>query len=257
MFNRRGFASPFLLILLLIIIGLSLYVNQYKNKITLVKQPITSPSPSMAATPSATTVAPLSPTPTISKSLVASFDCILNSSADRVPPPATFYFTTNPAKSDLGQIALVDWDINGDGIIDNTSTTAEYSYTFKDIGDYNVKARIRLANGSISNWCSRRVEARYHDVKCNIYPSPSSGKAPLKVFLNTGVFSDAQLDSTGLEARQWDFNGDGNWDTSFNIENAAPTYTYNEAKTYTVRLQVKTKSGRLSEVCSAQINVTN
>lgn len=255
MFRQRGFIT--FLPVLLIVLGVGGLVVFYQSKFKDSSFPIASKPPMVEASPSATILpTPLPTSPLPSKYVAETFDCNLTSSAERVPPPSTFYFTATPTKN-LGNVSLVQWDINSDGIVDATSPTLEYSHTFKEAGDYNVKARVKLSNGAISNWCSKKVEARYHDVKCNIYPSPTSGKAPLLVYLNTGVYSDAVLDEEGIESQQWDFDGDGNWDTSFNEEHKSLSYTFNQPKNYTVRMQVKTKSGRLSPVCTASVNVTN
>lgn len=261
--SQLGFVST--VITTLIVVGLVSAVIILRPGVKPVKNTDKNPArptiatsePSLSATPSASIVSQASSSPVKNAAEKLSvFDCSIQASADRVPPPATFYFTANPLNAASGSVKTVEWDINGDGSIDATSTGAEYSYTFKEPGDYNIRSRISLQTGAVSNWCIKKVEAKYHDVKCDIYPNPKSGKAPLHVYLDTGIYSDAVLDNTGIEAYQWDFDGDGNWDTSFNNERVG-SYTFNDPKAYTVRLQVKTKSGRLSPVCTAAINVTN
>ena len=74
--------------------------------------------------------------------------------------------------------------------------------------------------------------------------SPNSGNAPLTV-----QFTDA---STGtISSYAWDFNNDGVVDSN----DKSPSYTYNEAGTYTVNLTVTGPGGRDSEVKIGYISV--
>lgn len=91
-----------------------------------------------------------------------------------------------------------------------------------------------------------------NELRCEVSTSPMAGPAPLEVTLAYTVLnigSDAYV--TGV---QWDFNGDGNWDTDLNINTGRVNYTYSTVGVYTVRLKTQLSDGRITE-CSASVAV--
>lgn len=90
------------------------------------------------------------------------------------------------------------------------------------------------------------------ELRCEISASPMAGPAPLEVTLTyivLNIGNDAYV--TGA---QWDFNGDGNWDTDLNINTGRVNYTYSDVGVYTVKLKTKLSDGRITE-CSSSIGV--
>jgi PKD repeat protein len=117
------------------------------------------------------------------------------------------------------------WDFNNDGTTDSTAQNP--SYTYDTPGIYTVKLTVSNALGS-----DDEVKAGYITVKtpapvADFTYTPASGAAPLTVaFTST---------SNGvINSYAWDFNNDGTTDST----DANPSYTYNAAGTYSVKLAV-------------------
>jgi PKD repeat protein len=56
-----------------------------------------------------------------------------------------------------------------------------------------------------------------------------------------------------IEGYEWDFTGDGSWDTGVSLN--AQNYTYLAAGTYTAKMRVKATNGEYSGVCGVTITV--
>lgn len=92
-----------------------------------------------------------------------------------------------------------------------------------------------------------------HNLRCEISASLSSGKAPLTSTLAYVVLDI--ISNSYVTGAQWDFNGDGNWDTSMNTDTGRVNYTFPEAKTYTVYMRAQLNDGRMTDTCSTSISV--
>ncbi len=256
----KGFvALPLLIVTLFVLVGFGIHFSRASQPMPLKEEDSeASISAQASVTPSAT------PSPTAQSIKVAPapvIDCTITATSDSLPPGMTHYLTAG-LKDHSDPIKSVNWDYNGDGIIDSPNSSSWYSHDYKDPGSYTAKARVTLKDGTQTRWCSKVVTLKYNDVRCEISTTDasaqplSSGKAPLKVFLNSGIYSDAVLDKDGVEGYLWDYDGDGNWDTSL-TNTGSSSYTYNDPKNYTIRMQAKMKSGRTTGVCTANVNVTN
>jgi PKD repeat protein len=137
-----------------------------------------------------------------------------------------------------------EWDFNNDGVVD--STIRNPSHIYGAAGTYTVKLTATNTAGSDSE-----VKTNYITVTAPPLPVAGfkadvvSGAAPLTV-----QFSD---ESTGNPtAWAWDFNNDTTVDSA--AQN--PTYTYDVAGTYTVKLTVANTAGSDPEVKTDYITVT-
>src|SRR3989344_2747978 len=210
------------------------------------------------STPSASPIA--SKTPVLQNTQAPVIDCTITASSDSLPPGMPHYFTVG-LKDRIDPIKSVDWDIDSDDKVDYPNYSSWLSHIYKDPGNYNVRAKVTLTNGQKTSWCLKAVQVKYSDVSCTLVTSDtqamtiSTGKAPLRVCIGSGTTTDSVLDKDGIEGYLWDYNGDGNWDSSL-VSYGSDCYTYTEPKNYNIRMQVKTKSGR-SAICSTSINVTN
>lgn len=88
----------------------------------------------------------------------------------------------------------------------------------------------------------RRIEytAGNQPPVADLKATPTSGPAPLSVRFDAGGSSDPD---GGDLTYQWDFDGDGTWDSSA----AAPTHTYDAAGTVTAKLRVTDADGAATE----------
>ncbi len=82
-----------------------------------------------------------------------------------------------------------------------------------------------------------------------IYPT-NTGAAPF-----TATFqANAETGSAGgIVGYEWDFQGDGTWDTPASLD--APTYTYQNPGIYTVKMRVLATNGQYSDICQNSITV--
>ncbi len=82
-----------------------------------------------------------------------------------------------------------------------------------------------------------------------IYPS-STGTAPYDVLLQPGGSAGS---SGGMVGYQWDYTGDGSWDTE--VSPNAINYTYQTAGTYNVKMRVLGSNGEYSNTCQTTLTV--
>lgn len=80
-----------------------------------------------------------------------------------------------------------------------------------------------------------------------VYPA-SNGPAPLSVTLQPNASSGS---AGGISGYQWDFTGDGGWDTGVSPD--AQNYIYSSIGVYTVKLRVLGTNGQYSDSCQTTI----
>ena len=161
-------------------------------------------------------------------------------SVTRGTAPLTGSFTDQST----GSPTSWEWDFNNDSVVDSTSQNP--SYTYSAAGTYTVKLTATNDAGS-----DAEVKTDYITVSAPPLPvaafsaDTTSGPAPLAV-----QFTD---ESTGNPtAWEWDFNNDGTAEST--AQN--PSYTYETAGTYSVKLTVSNIAGSDAEVKTDYITVT-
>jgi len=136
--------------------------------------------------------------------------------------------------SDLdGTITLYEWDIDNDGIYDYSSTLPTQSHIYAQQGTYTIKLRVTDNLGATDE---ATTTATISDTSptADFTATPTSGTAPLTVnFTNNSTGYDQPL------TYEWDFDNNGTIDST--AQN--PSYTYNTAGTYTVKLTVTDSDG--------------
>lgn len=208
-----------------------------------------SPKPSITPTPS--------PNPTSTPQAVnLSCEISLRGGSSSGWPPFTSYFAAAD-HSPNGGPSSAQWDFDGDGNWDTDMSVNNLntSYTYQKVGNYEVKVRTHNnAYGDTS--CSTTITMKPPSVTCEIHMDKTSGKAPLTVNAFYGASFNGVHGDDYVTNVEWDFNGDGNWDTPFDVSSQhPPAYTYNQAGNYTVKMKLQTKSGLNSDVCSQSISV--
>lgn len=89
--------------------------------------------------------------------------------------------------------------------------------------------------------------------RCVVASDVSEGKAPLDVNFTYNLYEvDSGIDVEGV---QWDFDGDGTWDTNLSFANAETSYTYAKSGNYAPQLRVQLTDGAITPVCSGEISV--
>jgi PKD repeat protein len=136
------------------------------------------------------------------------------------------------------------WDFNNDGTVDSTAKNPLYTYSTP--GTYTVKLNVSNSVGSNSLTRTNYITVNNAPPVANFTATPTSGIAPLTV-----QFTDKSTGS-GL-TYQWDFNNDGTVDST----GQNPSYTYNTAGTYTVKLTVTSAGVTDDEIKTNFITVVN
>ncbi|OPY29367.1 MAG: PKD domain protein [Methanocella sp. PtaU1.Bin125] len=135
--------------------------------------------------------------------------------------PLTVAFTD----ASTGIIASYAWDFNNDGTTDSTLQNPGYSYDTPGI--YTVKLAVTGPGGSDDEVKTSYIMVKTPAPVADFTYAPASGAAPLTVaFTSTS--------SGVINSYAWDFNNDGTTDST--LQN--PSWTYNAAGTYSVKLTV-------------------
>ncbi len=69
--------------------------------------------------------------------------------------------------------------------------------------------------------------------------------------------TEGQADGASIVNYQWDFDGNGSWDSEEGRVENSIGYRYSEKKTYTVKSRVRDSQGRWSETCEMAINLNS
>ena len=160
-------------------------------------------------------------------------------------PTAPFSFdsvtfdASNSTDPDDG-IDTYDWDFNGDGTFDATTSTATTTHAYPTPGGHYVVVRVTDASGA-TDTDSVTVNVG------NLVPSANFAAASV-----AEAGDSVALDATGsddldgtIEHYRWDFNGDGIFDADL----ASPTFahTFPANGTYHVKLRVVDDFGATSD----------
>lgn len=84
-------------------------------------------------------------------------------------------------------------------------------------------------------------------VVCEVRGEQSSCTAPATVNFIYGARGSGFDYVTNV---QWDFDGDGTWDTPMDLAGQRASYTYTKPGNYTVKMHLQTKGGPSSNVCT-------
>ena len=119
--------------------------------------------------------------------------------------------------SDDGTIAKYEWDFDGQGVFDWSSTqTGDVTYWYTEIGTHLARFRVTNDKG-YTRTRGVTFEITADDIgsqfsapqTTNVSADPLSGTAPLTVsFTGSGTDSDGSIVSY-----EWDFNGNGEYDS--------------------------------------------
>ena len=132
-----------------------------------------------------------------------------------------------------GTIELYEWDFDGNGTYDysSSSPTKDYIYTQED--SYTIKLRVTDDRGGTDE-ATTTVVISDSIPTADFTGSPTSGLAPLSVdFTNSSTGHDQPL------TYQWDFDNNGTVDST----DINPFHIYSDPGTYTVKLKVTDSDG--------------
>jgi PKD repeat protein/sugar lactone lactonase YvrE len=151
--------------------------------------------------------------------------------------PLTVRFTCAVADPD-GSILRYQWDFDGDGLFDWSSTSdPTTSHTYTNAGIYNPIFRCVDEQGLTALDSSLLI--RVGRLTASASASPTSGTSPLQVQF-TGTFFDP-VDGR-VENYQWDFDGDGIFEY-FSETQPSLWHTYPDRGTYRAVFKVTDEGG--------------
>jgi flagellar hook assembly protein FlgD len=143
-----------------------------------------------------------------------------------------------------GTIAKYEWDYQGDGTFDFTSTTTgNTSFTYATTGTFNAVFRVTDNEGLTATAVATATAVRAGPVGSPTAtitnpPAPRTVTAPTTVAFN-GTGSDP---GGSIIRYEWDFNGDGTYEYS-SPTSASTSFLYNSPGVFTAALRVTDNSG--------------
>lgn len=265
--NQKGYTPITVIVVVLLVGGLVGGLLYNKNKGSnnpLIIPPTPTPSSQVTPTPSPTKTstnkivtktptptAKTSPTLTPTPAPLPKVTCTINTQASSGWSPVWISFSYS--SSDQGRVAGQEWDLDGNGTWESENSSTDWTY--KDVGNYEAKLRLKLSDGNYSETCSKTITVNPPKVTCSINTNVTSGSAPLAINFSYGASFNGTGDDYVTDV-QWDFNGDGTWDTPYDYSSQnPPVYTFSAPGNYTAKMHLKTKQGTETDICTKNITV--
>jgi PKD repeat protein len=146
-------------------------------------------------------------------------------------------------EDETGSLAYA-WDIDGDGIYEPDTNQLVLVNEYTVPGVYGVKFRVTDTDGA---WDVDTIPVVVSGVDPENVPptaelsgTPTGGNAPLLVVFDAGGSSDSDGTIVGYE---WDFNGDGLYDSYGTASTAS--FSYSSAGTFTAEVRVSDNGGAM------------
>lgn len=165
---------------------------------------------------------------------------VANASPSNGPVPLSVNFTCTGNDKD-GTIALYEWDFDGDGVFDYSSTTSgNVDHIYTGVGE--AVAVCRITDNSGLTGMARTTTTTIRPAvpgspTVTAMASTGGGNAPLPV-----NFSGSAVDDGSIVLWEWDFNGDGVYDYS-SATSAAASFTYTQAGIFAPALRATDNDG--------------
>lgn len=165
---------------------------------------------------------------------------LVSASPDSGSAPLSVNFSATVSDVD-GLVNRFDWDFDGDGVIDQSSTSsAEATFFYQKAGLYHAKLTV-YDNDGLSNSDSVAISVGSAP-QVTAAVDQFTGVAPFAV-----VFSGSVTDSDGqVVLYEWDFDGDKQFDYS-STTSATVNHTYTFGGIYNATLRVSDNDGLIDE----------
>lgn len=146
-------------------------------------------------------------------------------------------------------IALYEWDFENDGIFDRSDVIGiNQRFTYTTPGTYNATLRVTDQAGAQDvSFVVVQVNNRPPQVVAEA--APSNGPVPLLV-----NFVATATDNEGIALYEWDFDGDGSFDTSSDSDNTA-SFTYSQQGIFQPQVRVTDTLGAVTTLVVPTIEV--
>ncbi len=170
--------------------------------------------------------------------------------SDKTTGTTSTVFTFNAATSSDEEDSYYDlqvrWDFDDDGEWDTTySTTRTASTSYYDAGIYTVVLEIVDSEG-LTDTAEDTITIVENDAPIPSFEvSPTAGTSGTTFYFDGSDSTDNQYQTYQLEVR-WDWDGDGNYDTSFETDKTT-SHQYDDPGTYEVIMQIRDPEGSSAE----------
>lgn len=101
---------------------------------------------------------------------------------------------------------------------------------------------------------TQALASRKNTCNVNIVYGKLGGTKPDPLMV-TLVYSFSGEGDAYMTGAQWDFNGDGNWDTDMSQSNGTVEHTYSSGGNYNVKLRLQASDGSTTDVCSETVSL--
>jgi len=165
----------------------------------------------------------------------------LNPSNGQIPLTVNFVATA----TDSDGIAQFEWDYDGDGTFDETTTTGVASNTYNTEGSFQARLRITDTLGAATTLTIPTLEVNAlaaGSPTVTLTASPAQGNPPLAVSLSATA---TDPDGGTIDQYEWDVDGDGSYDQTTTV--ATLQTTYNGIGTFYPRVRVTDSAGQQAE----------
>lgn len=147
--------------------------------------------------------------------------------------------------TDEDGIAQFEWDFEGDGIIDQTTTTGAISHIYRTEGFFQARVKVTDNRGAFTLLTIPTLEVNALPTgspTVTLTASPSKGDSPLQVKLSAVA---TVPDGTGINRYEWDVDGDGTYEQT--TDNSYLQTTYSGIGTFYPRVRIANSANQYAE----------
>ena len=176
-----------------------------------------------------------------------SLSALLTLSHDSVYTLEIVTLDASGSQPGTGEITLYEWDLNGDGVFDESSTESVITHSYTEDGTVSVQVRItdNLGESVVSDVLLLTVMNQQPLARFDVDFEDSTEGSLVQ-------FVDSSYDDDGIIVSwAWDF-GDGSTSNEAN-----PSHIYNTSGHFSVTLSVTDDDGSLSETTVFDVEVHN
>jgi PKD repeat protein len=159
------------------------------------------------------------------------------------PVPLTVVLSCS-GQTKNGTITQWEWDVDGDGVYDSSSTTSGgVSHVYDAVGEYSARCRVTDSAGltGVSGEINSTVRPRpIGSPTVTASASVTSGTAPLTV-----NFGGTVVDEGSIVRYEWDFDGDGIYDYDSSVSPSA-SHVFQRGGIFAATLRVTDDVGYVS-----------
>lgn len=151
---------------------------------------------------------------------------------------------------------LVRWDWENDETWDTDFNSLNINYhSYDNNGAYEVKCQVKDSDGQLKDTIRIVTVGPYNNTPPNadFSVAPESGDLETVFQFDASTSFDNEDPLESLQVR-WDFNGDGSWDSDWEVEKSAE-HQYETSGTYSAKLEVK-DTGGLTDEHTVDVEVT-